>query len=143
MNPLRRIAAYLIGALTLAGALAPLVSNEDVSIPEHHLLHAVLLAGAVTTALLASPDTAGDRNGAWLVAVVGSPLLVMFLMWPSSYAYLDAHPIAHVGDHLSIALLGFLCTWSGQRYARGIGWIGGVATVSMAVLAAGGFGVVR
>ena len=55
------------------------------SIPVHHFLHVIMLAGAAFSALLFTVPVALRQGKAiWLVAAVVTPLLAMFLMWPSS-----------------------------------------------------------
>ncbi|TAM75544.1 hypothetical protein EPN44_08835 [bacterium] len=140
---LRRAGACVMVAATLAAAIIPSLRPEDVPIAEHHLFHAGIILLAVVAAALVVGGPSGAReqgSGLWLVPVVAAPLAMMFLMWPSTYDYLDTHPLAHALDHIGLAVLGFAGAYGGQRYVRGVGWLVGLATVGMAVIAAGGFG---
>ena len=70
------------------------------------------------------------------------PILSMFLMWPTTYAWLERHSIAHAGEHLGFAIIGFIASYSGERYVAGVGWFSAIATVLTAIVAAAGFGFV-
>ena len=140
---LRRTGACAMAALTLAAAVVPSLRPEDVPIAEHHLFHAGIILLAVIAAVLAAGGPSHGREQGtqlWLMPVIAAPLAMMFLMWPSTYDYLDAHPLAHALDHIGLAVLGFVGAYGGQRYVRGVGVVVGLAAVGMAVIAAGGFG---
>lgn len=140
----RRGAAIVCGILAVVIALVPLARGEaEIPIGTHHLYHAAAIACAALCGVLVAPTLAATNveHPAWLVAAIGAPLGAMLLMWPSEYAWLDRHPAGHVVEHLGLAVLGFLTTYGGQRYARGIGWAAGGLLVAMAILAAFGFGV--
>ncbi len=105
---------------TVAFALAPLVRrNVEISIAEHHLLHAAVLAGAVIAGIVfASADPRPRAGGAgWLLVALVAPVLAMLLMWPSEYAYFGTHPYGHVLEHLGLVALGALTGYGGPRYA--------------------------
>ncbi|TAM58885.1 hypothetical protein EPN52_09595 [bacterium] len=139
----RRAVTCVATLATLAIAIVPALKPEEVPIAEHHLFHAAVILLAVIAATLAARGPSRDREQGsplWLVPIIVGPLAMMFLMWPSTYDYLDTHPLAHALDHVAIALFGYLGAYGGQRYVRGLGWVVGLATVGMAVLAAGGFG---
>ena len=142
----RRAAALVLGVVTLAIALRPLVSGgADLPTPEHHLWHGALLAGAAASALLLTRpgDDAQSSQGRylWLLLAVVAPIAAMFLMWPSEYALLDRNPGGHVLEHLGLVALGFLTAYAGQRYARGVGWLTAGGAIGMALVSAAGYGV--
>lgn len=142
MSGARRASALIFAIATIGMAAMPLFRSDNVTTATHHLLHGMLILGGVATAIALANGAPSGKSG-WLFGVVGAPLLIMFLMWPSLYDLLDAAPIAHVGEHLAIAALGFTCAYAGQRYANGVGVLMGILTVGMAVLASGGFGAVH
>lgn len=139
------IVSLILGVVTVAIAVAPLMMPPaTVPISIHHIGHAVVIALGVATALLA---TVGDRPCAarptalWIAPVVAAPMIAMYLMWPSMFEYLDAHPSSHALDHLALGALGFATAYAGERYGRGIGWTMGILLECMALAAAGFFGV--
>lgn len=139
-----RVAGAIVVAGTLLFALAPLVRGPaELPVAQHHLLHAVLLAGAVVGAiLLERPFLRTARpSPVWLVLAMLAPIFAMLLMWPSEYSFFELHPAGHALEHIGIVALGFLTGFAGQRFAPGIGWAAGASAVLMAVLAAGGFGI--
>jgi mono/diheme cytochrome c family protein len=143
MRPQQQLAAA-IGALTVLLALVPLVNGEEVSTAQHHLMHVPLIAGGLIAGVLAW-DPARTRSSQFaplvlLIAVI-APILAMFLMWPSEYAFLDRHPGGHAIEHLGLVALAFVTAYTGQWYAAGIGWAMGAALFLMALLAPFGFGV--
>lgn len=85
---------------------------------------------------------AGPRQGktAWLVAAVVTPMLAMFLMWPSEYALFERSPLLHATQHLGLVGLGFLTGYAGQRFAAGIGVVASLSVLLMGLLAIGGYG---
>lgn len=138
--------AAAVGALTLLYCAAPeLRINEHLDVRVHHLVHALILLGGVATGLLAA--AAGRRHDGehplWLIPAVLTPSLAMLLMWPSTYEYLEHHPLLHFVNHVVFASLGALTAYSGERYWRKIGWAAGMALVLTGFLAAGGFGLVH
>ncbi|MDQ2681507.1 MAG: cytochrome c [Candidatus Eremiobacteraeota bacterium] len=140
----RRIAGGAILALTIIAALVPLIrGSTEIPTSEHHLLHAVLIAGAVIAAiLLAQPSRdASAGHYYWLLLAILSPIAAMMLMWPSEYAWFEQHPAGHAIEHLGLIGLGFISGYAGQRYAAGVGWATGLSLLFMAVAAAWGFGV--
>lgn len=140
----RPIAAPIVLLATVLFSLAPLVrGGVELPVAEHHLLHAVMLAGAALAGILfvGSPTRVRPGSPAWLLVAMLAPLPAMLLMWPSDYAYLETHAFGHVVEHLGLVGLGFVTGYAGQRYANGIGWAAGLSIVAMAALAAGGYGV--
>jgi mono/diheme cytochrome c family protein len=138
------MAAPTILLATIIFALAPLYrANVDIPIPLHHVLHAVMMAGAALAGILFAGSSARERrSGApWLVIAMLAPVFAMILMWPSKYSYFELHPYGHVAEHLALMLMGFLAGFGGQRYANGIGWASGISIVAMGVLAIWGYGV--
>ncbi len=110
--------------------------------PLHHLLHVIMLVGAgVSALLLTSPVTLSRGRAPWLVLSIVSPLLAMFLMWPSDYSVFERSPMLHVAQHLGLVFFGFLTGYAGQRYAAGIGIVMSLSLWLMGLLAIGGFGV--
>jgi hypothetical protein len=140
----QRIAAWAILAITVSFALIPLVRGPvDLSTSQHHVLHSVLVGGAVISAILfATPsrDTSAGHYG-WLLLTIFSPIAAMMLMWPSEYTWFERHPGGHVLEHLGIVALGFMSGYAGQRYAAGVGWASGLSLFFMALFSAWGFGV--
>ena len=140
----RNVAGSAILVLAVLFGLAPLVRGAvDLPVAQHHLLHSVLILGAVASALcFATPsrDTTGGRYG-WLLLTVISPLVAMLLMWPSEYAWFERNPNAHALQHLALITLGFLSAFAGQRYVAGVGWASGLSLLFMAVGSTWGFGV--
>jgi len=143
MNRGNRWAAAVAGAATVAAALSPLVlGREETPIATHHVYHAFMLAGGAIAGLLLAPSAGAARESpAWMLAVVGAPLLAMLLMWPSEYGALDARPLFHAAAHVGLAILGFLVAYGGQRYSPGIGKVMGALTVLIAFVAAFGYGI--
>ncbi|HVS46111.1 MAG TPA: c-type cytochrome [Verrucomicrobiae bacterium] len=138
------IAATMILLATVAFALAPLYrSAVDIPIPLHHVIHAVMMAGAALAGILFAGFLARERrSGApWLVVSMFAPVFAMLLMWPSEYSYFERHPYGHIVEHLGLIFLGFVAGYGGQRYANGIGWASGIGIVAMAVLGVWGYGV--
>jgi mono/diheme cytochrome c family protein len=141
-----RIIAFLVLLATVLFALAPLVRGRvEIPTAQHHLLHAVMLAGAALSGILFADVTKSAReqrsSAAWLVVAMVTPVLAMLLMWPSEYAYLETHPYGHAVEHGGLILFGFVTGYGGQRYANGIGWAAGISIVAMAFLAVWGYGV--
>lgn len=139
----RRLWAWVILGATIIFALAPLYREGDLPIPLHHLLHAIMLFGAGVAALmLTAPGARSARGrGVWLIIAIVSPLLAMFLMWPSEYAVFEHAPWLHVAQHLGLVSLGFLTAYAGKRFAAGIGIVMSASLWLMALLAVGGYGV--
>lgn len=142
---MKRIAATLawsaIAAFGFVITVAPLVRHGDLSIPLHHVFHAVSVVGgaALAIALMRTPrDT--DEHGSWLIPATLAPIAMMFLMWPSFYSTLDNNPVLHLASHAALFFTGFCTVAAGQRYRAGTGVVLGVMTVLMALTAAGGFG---
>jgi hypothetical protein len=107
-----------------------------------HPLHTAIAAGAAITGLIVAGLSAGRQGNALsLLVAVLAPIAVMFMMWPSEYAFFETHPGGHALEHLGIAALGFLSAFCGQRYASGVGWAMAIGLVDMAFLSAFGFGV--
>ena len=146
-TPLWRIAAWTVGAVSLAIAVTPAVmAPVTVIVSTHHIWHAIVIAFGIATGLLAaaaSSKPSVDRPAsAWIVPVGTAPMAAMYLMWPTTFGYLDAHPASHALDHVVFVLLGFITAYAGERYVRGVGWTTGILFECMALAAAGFFGVV-
>jgi hypothetical protein len=145
-----RIAGYALLAVALGSALVPLLPfAEALPVWKHHLVHALILALASTSGILlahigsrtaAEPSEAGP--GFWAVLCVLAPAVSMFLMWPTTYDWVEHYPLAHGAEHFCFVGLGFLAGFGGERYVRGVGWVSAAATVLTAIAAAAGFGVV-
>lgn len=143
MSNMRRIGFALIGVTIIIG-LAPLVlGTEEIPTAKHHLLHAALLVGATVAGIWIAGNARRTGTGAisWLLVALISPMVVMLLMWPSEYAYFEAHRFGHTAEHLGVIAFGFLAGFAGQRYAAGIGWASGASAVAMAFMSAWGYGV--
>ena len=139
-----RTFAYAALAVTVLFALAPAYRGQvELPVREHHLLHAIVLVLAALTGLMFARRAAPAKGSRtfWLIVTIVAPMLAMFLMWPSEYSPLDRLPAAHTGEHLGLALLGFLTAYAGQQYAMGVGVAMSLSLWAMAFLAAWGFGV--
>jgi mono/diheme cytochrome c family protein len=139
----RRLVGWIVLGVTVLFALAPLLGEGDVSIPIHHLLHVALLFGAAVSALLLVSPPKPPQRGAvvWLLLAIVTPLLAMFMMWPSDYSIFERTSTLHSVQHLGLVILGFLTGYAGQRYAAGIGVVVSSCLWLMGILAAGGYGV--
>ena len=143
-------AGYVLIGLALGSALVPLSPlAEALPIWKHHLVHGLILALASVAGVLfehASVRAPADRHevgsGVWVIVSVLAPVFSMFLMWPTTYDWLEQHPLAHGAEHFCFVGLGFFAGFGGERYVRGVGWMSATATVLTAVVAAAGFGVV-
>jgi mono/diheme cytochrome c family protein len=128
---------------TVLFAVAPLGRGRaELPIAQHHLLHALLVAGAAIGGILVCrPRAPGTRSSpGWIAVAMGAPILTMMLMWPSEYSFFEQHPAGHVLEHLGLVVLAFITGFAGERFAGGVGWAAGGSAVLMALLAAGGFG---
>ncbi len=140
----RSIAATIVLLATVAFALAPLFRGAvEIPIPVHHVLHAIMLAGAALAGILfaGSLDRERSAGAPWLIVAMFAPVFAMLLMWPSGYSYFETHRFGHAAEHLGLMFLGFMAGYAGQRYANGIGWASGIGIVAMAVLGVWGYGV--
>lgn len=113
------------------------------SIPVHHLVHAVMALGAGMFALAMAEKLPPQRSerSMWVIPATLAPIFGLFLMWPSEYAYLMEHHVLHMLDHLGIIAFGWLAVFAAQAYVRGLGWLTLVLLVAMNATAASGFGV--
>lgn len=142
MSNLRRLAFALLGVTIVIGLAPLLLGAEEIPTAQHHLLHALLLAGAAVAGIfLASARRSGTGAIGWLLVALISPMVVMLLMWPSKYAYFETHRFGHAAEHLGIIAFGFLTGFAGQRFAAGIGWAAAMSAVAMALLSVLGYGV--
>jgi hypothetical protein len=142
-----RIAAYVFLALAFGSLIVPLLPGaEALPVWKHHLVHGGVLALSAASGLLFArrrePDAAEPGSGLWIIFTVFAPVASMFLMWPTTYEWFEAHPAAHASEHFCFIVLGFVAAYAGERYVRGVGWVSAIATVATAVAAAAGFGVV-
>lgn len=140
----RIVAATILLVATVAFALAPLFrAAVAIPIPVHHVLHAIMIAGAALAGILFAGSQARERRAGapWLLVAVFAPVFAMLLMWPSEYSYFEQHRYGHVAEHLGLMFMGLLAGYGGQRYANGIGWASGIGIVAMAVLGVWGYGV--
>lgn len=132
-------------AAVLVGALVPFFVHHHESIQAHHLKHAIYILGGGFLGLALAQAFPGDRpnqeQALWLLPAILAPLVQMFLMYPSLYDWMMAHPPVHFLQHLAIGLMPTLATFAGQRYTQGIGWIVGASAVVMAFAASFGYGV--
>ncbi|MEO6923130.1 MAG: c-type cytochrome [Acidobacteriaceae bacterium] len=120
-----------------------IAARNMMSIPVHHLVHAVMALGAGMLALAMAerlPPRSTERS-LWVLPATLAPIFGLFLMWPSEYAYLMAHPALHLLDHAGIIGLSCLAVYAAQAYVRGLGWPMLILLVAMNATAAGGFGV--
>jgi mono/diheme cytochrome c family protein len=139
-----RVAGLAIAVAAVLYAIAPLVRGPaELPIPQHHLLHALLVAAsAVAGILMCQPRARGTRSSpGWIVVAMVAPILTMMLMWPSEYSFFEQHPAGHVLEHLGLVGLAFLTGFAGERFARGVGWASGGSAFLMALLAVWGFGI--
>lgn len=136
-----KLIAWLIALGGFLITVAPLERHGELPIPLHHLIHAAGVAGGVALALaIARAQRDDNEHGFWLFPATLAPIAMMFLMWPSFYASLDANPLLHLADHAALFLSGYVTVIAGQRYRSGTGWALGVISILMALTAAGGFG---
>ncbi len=144
-NPMWRIALWTVGAVSVAVAVTPAVmAPVTVTVSLHHGWHAAVIALGVATGLVATAGLkpSAERSKAiWIAPVVTAPMAAMYLMWPATFGYLDAHPALHAFDHLAFLGLGFITAYAGERYVRGVGWTTGILFECMALAAVGFFGV--
>lgn len=138
-----RLRGWAVLVTTIVFALAPLYRNGDFTIPVHHLLHALMLLGGAVAALLltTSPQPPLRGNPFWLVIAFVTPVLSMFLMWPSDYSVFERSPMLHASEHVGLVVFGFVTAFAGRRYAPGIGIAATASLLLMALLAIGGYGV--
>ena len=92
-------------------------------------------------ALAAKLPSQRSERSVWVIPAILAPILGLFLMWPSEYAYLMEHHGLHMLDHVGIIAFSWLAVFAAQAYVRGLGWPMLVLMVSMNAAAAGGFGV--
>ena len=145
-----RVTGYALLGCALASALVPLSPlAEALPIWKHHLVHGLVLALAASAGILlahltARTDAQEQEAGPafWVIVSVLAPVFSMFLMWPTTYDWLELHPLAHGAEHFCFVGLGFFAAFGGERYVRGVGWVSAAATVLTAIAAAAGFGVV-
>ncbi len=144
-SPMWRIAAWTLGAVSVAVAVTPSVMAPiTVPVSLHHVWHAAVIALGIATGLLASAESKPSLehpSAMWIVPVVIAPMAAMYLMWPALFGYLDVHPSLHGLDHLIFVGLGFITAYAGERYVRGVGWTTGILFECMALAAAGFFGI--
>jgi hypothetical protein len=113
----------------------------------HHLEHGALLLIGGAFALRGtpkSPERTGTATGAsvlWLVAALLLSLLSLVGMVPDLYDYVDAHPLAHAGQHVAFIAVGYLSVFTARRYAPALGPLWLAAYAVMTFVAVTGFGV--
>lgn len=138
-------AAQAGAALLLIGiALAPQVLEAaERNVRVHHFEHAALLGGGgllglVLGWIMRPPGHHMDweRYLKWRQIALGvvllGPLVVMAVMIPSTSAWIDAHPLAHVLEHLGLIALGGMIGLSGRLYSTALGWLVVVLVAAMA-----------
>ena len=77
---------FALLSVTIVAGLAPLVlGTEEIPTAQHHLLHAILLVGAAVAGIFIAGAARRMRTGSigWLPIALISPMVGMFLMWPS------------------------------------------------------------
>ncbi len=122
--------------------------DPDLSIRNHHIQHLFFILGGglwgiALAGVLMPPAAHEARTGrsAWLVPAILAPVAVMFVMWPSTYQYIEAHATVHALEHGVFIVLGGLTTFAGSGFSQSTGWLlGGMVSV-MAWAAAFGYGV--
>ena len=138
--------AWSLAAIAVLASIIPAYLGLDEPIAIHHLDHSgLVLLGAAAAFFASSADAKGSpaKGGGWLVPTVLAPIVMMFIMWPSVYDYLDTHASLHALEHLALAAIGFVTVYAGERYVRGVGFAVGLLTFVMAVISAGGYGVIK
>lgn len=134
----RRVAvtAQVIAAMALiALALAPpVVALAERNVRVHHLEHAALLTGGGVLGLvlgwIVSPSGHGFpwpshrrlRQNTLTIVLLG-PLVVMAAMIPSTSSWVDAHPLIHILEHLSLIILGGVIAVSARLFSAALGWL--------------------
>ena len=144
------VARWVLLGLALASAFVPLSPfAEALPVWKHHLVHGLILAlASVAGILFATTETGLSAEaqeagpGIWVLVSVFAPVVSMLLMWPTTYEWLERHPIAHGAEHFCFVGLGFFAGFGGERYVRDVGWVSATAIVLTAIAAAAGFGVV-
>lgn len=123
------------------------VNRPHHEVPDHHLQHFFFivaggLIGIAASRVLPRDDAGGPgRRDLWLVPALLAPVAIMFVMWPTTYEYVEERPLLHFSEHAVLVALAFATTYSAHRFARPIGWLLGGAVAAMALLAAYGYGV--
>lgn len=141
------IGALLIAVAGLATYGLGFLPDPDSSIGAHHLQHLFLIMGGGLWGLVlaqlsgAAARKEGPGPAGWLFVALLVPMLIMFLMWPSSYPYIEDRPALHLLEHLVFIALAALTTFAGYRFAPPAGWLFGASMSAMSAAAVLGFGV--
>lgn len=144
------VAAQVVAALALiALALAPpVLALAERNVRVHHLEHAALLVGGGVLGLvlgwLVAPSSHGFpwpghrllRQNTLTIVLLG-PLVVMAAMIPSTSSWVDAHPLVHSLEHLSLIILGGVIAVSARLFSAALGWLV-VALIAAMAAAFGG-----
>lgn len=118
----------------------------ETSVSAHHIQHLFFLIGGslwgIALALwMVAKRGPRARNGVWLIPALLAPMVAMFLMWPSTYPYIEAREWLHILEHGVFIVLGVLTTYAAYQYAPIVSWLVGASLAVMAWLAAFFFGV--
>lgn len=150
MNRRSHVGSYVLGVLGLVAVLVAAlelgIPDPDLSIHNHHIQHLFFVLGGSLWGLaiaraVPSRSSAGPGPAGWLVLAILAPVAVMFVMWPSTYPYIEAHPLLHALEHGVLLVLGVVTTYASFRFAEPAGWLFGASLVAMAWVAAYGYGV--
>lgn len=149
-RPSRTLSLILVAVGLFAIIIARLelwLPDSHASIANHHLQHLYFVLGGALWGIALGrsrgPVRSEDpsRRDVWLIPAVLAPVVVMFLMWPGSYPYIETRPFLHFIDHLVFIALAAITTYGAYRYARQLGWVFAVTLSAMAWLAVYGYGV--
>lgn len=145
--PVGVVVLALVGWFAIVVAWLHLgLERPDHSIKDHHLQHMFFLIGGGLwgvglARLLERSRGRRERQGAWLVPALVAPMAAMFIMWPSTYPYVEARPALHILEHAVFIGLGVLTTFAAYQYAQVVAWLLGGSLAAMAWVAAFFFGV--
>lgn len=116
------------------------------TISTHHIQHLLYLAGGSLWGIAAAQFLENRRprerrQGKWLIPALLAPMAAMFIMWPSTYAYVEARPLLHMSEHAVFIILGIVTTYGGWQWATVTSWLLGGSLAAMSLFAAFFFGV--
>lgn len=147
----------LIGPYVLItlGVIAIIIGTFEIGLPDphasvknHHIQHVFYVLGGSFIGLAIGRALTIRRTrsewpgpGWWLAPAIVLSAVVMAAMWPSTYPFIEAHPLLHAMQHGFYIALSFFAVVSGYLFAKSAGWLSGVMLSVMAWGAAFGFGV--
>ena len=140
---LRGVGWWILGIAALLDILILLpLGPIEPPLALHHLEHGALLivGGAFAVRGTAKVSPATGASVLWLLAALLLSLVSLVGMVPDLYEYVDAHPLAHAGQHAAFVAIGYLSVFTARRYSPTLGplWLGAYAV--MTIVAVTGFG---